>query len=98
MQTSAYVPELQNLTGNQSEKVSRKKSANVMSKKNVDAEESPSEKEETYETSKKNETAEDNKGREKKTSETENDRISSKGMAKKHVAVAKSSLRKKIKI
>lgn len=62
-----------------------------MSKKNVDAEESPSEKEETYETSKKNETTEDNKGREK------NDRISSKGMAKKHVAVAKSSLRKRSK-
>ncbi|CAL9170249.1 unnamed protein product [Musa hybrid cultivar] len=95
--TSAYVPELQNLTGNQSEKVSRKKSTNVTSKKNVDAEESPSEKEETYETSKKNETAEDNKGREKKTSETENDRISSKGMAKKHVAAAKSSLRKRSK-
>ncbi|KAJ8501316.1 hypothetical protein OPV22_011868 [Ensete ventricosum] len=95
--TSAYVPELQKLTGNQSEKVSRKKSTKVMPNKNVDAEESPSEKEETCGTSMKNETTEDNERREKKTSETENDRISSKGMAKKHVAVAESSLRKRSK-
>ncbi|RWW06057.1 hypothetical protein GW17_00030642 [Ensete ventricosum] len=93
----AYVPELQKLTGNQSEKVSRKKSTKVMPNKNVDAEESPSEKEETCGTSMKNETTEDNERQEKKTSETENDRISSKGTAKKHVAVAESSLRKRSK-
>ncbi|CAL9104435.1 unnamed protein product [Musa textilis] len=89
--TSAYVPELQKLTGNQSKEVPKKKSRKARS----DVEESESEEADDNRTSKRSKTTVGVVGRQKKkTSEFKSDGIPSKGTMQKQVEAAKGTSKK----
>ncbi|URE15387.1 Formamidopyrimidine-DNA glycosylase H2TH domain [Musa troglodytarum] len=89
--TSAFVPELQKLTGNQSKEVPKKKSRKARS----DVEESESEEDDDNRTSKRSKTTVGVVGRQKKkTSEFKSDGIPSKGTTQKQVEAAKGTSKK----
>ncbi|CAL9125209.1 unnamed protein product [Musa acuminata var. zebrina] len=89
--TSAYVPELQKLTGNQSKEAPKKKSRKARS----DVEESESEEDDNNGTSKRSKTTEGVEGQQKKkTSEFKSDSIPSKGTTQKQVQAARGTSKK----
>ncbi|WOL19077.1 formamidopyrimidine-DNA glycosylase-like isoform X1 [Canna indica] len=92
--TTAYVPELQKLTGKQSEAIPQKKSTKANSDKTVDMEESRSEEKENKKASKKTKTTR-GRNQKEKSIEIMNDQVSDKGTKQRQVEDTKSSSTKR---